>query len=635
MSQRLKVLISAYACEPNKGSEPEVGWQWALQMARFHDVTVLTRENNRSSIESALKDLGETQPAPKFIFHDRSAFFLDMKRRSKAVHLYYLLWQKSAREIVAQLHDIHRFDLMHHVTFAGFRYPTAIWGHDVASIWGPIGGIESIPRSLLPWRHPTSLVYELLRNLNNLAQATPIYVLPRRARATTMILSSTPEMKHAFEKLGMVSKLVPSIGLKTSEYRFRPKQPRSGPLRLLFVGNIITLKGLDLALEALKSSNSDSVFTLIGSGRYESAAKRYVAANGLSDRVHFTGRKPRSEVLSLYREHDVFLFPSLHDTGGYAVIEAMFNELPVICLDCGGPSVAVDVGCGIKVSTGTRSQVIERLANAVEWYDKNPVAMVSDGKSARQKVLKDYDWDNKGIQMNDLYLETCNRFRKDASGGAKHGYTGMGSITNLVHRMFSLRGIFATFAGFFLIGAIGFLSIGHLKTQARRIVNDTLPGLTYAGEANASLAQAFNRTLVLLMTDDRREQQQIRDEIKSFSEATTASLNSYRSQMFEPEDDRLFETLVRRRNDYIHIRSRVLELVERGNRAEAMKIYRNQLASAYRDYKSAGDKLFEYNIEQGKSRGKDILTVSTTTQFAVAAIGIVIFLIGFLVGLFK
>ena len=42
MPDRLRVLISAYACEPDKGSEPEVGWKWALHLARFHDVCVLT-----------------------------------------------------------------------------------------------------------------------------------------------------------------------------------------------------------------------------------------------------------------------------------------------------------------------------------------------------------------------------------------------------------------------------------------------------------------------------------------------------------------------------------------------------------------------------------------------------------------
>src|SRR2546426_9766353 len=115
---KLKVLISAYACEPNKGSEPEVGWQWALQMARFHGVTVLTRANNRPAIEQALEGLRGQQRAiselPKFVYHDRSAWLLDLKRRTKAIKLYYLLWQKSAREVIRRLHEAHPYDLMHH-----------------------------------------------------------------------------------------------------------------------------------------------------------------------------------------------------------------------------------------------------------------------------------------------------------------------------------------------------------------------------------------------------------------------------------------------------------------------------------------------------------------------------------------
>src|SRR5438094_7609609 len=114
MAQPLKVLISAYACEPNKGSEPEVGWQWALQMARFHEVTVLTRANNRRAIEKALESVRDRESLPKFVYHDRSSLLLDLKRWSKAIKLYYLLWQKSAHELVKQLHDTHHFDLMHH-----------------------------------------------------------------------------------------------------------------------------------------------------------------------------------------------------------------------------------------------------------------------------------------------------------------------------------------------------------------------------------------------------------------------------------------------------------------------------------------------------------------------------------------
>ena len=82
------------------------------------------------------------------MYHDRSTFLLDMKRHTKAVKLYYLLWQRSARNVARQLHAERRFDLMHHVTFAGFRYPTVIWDTACQAFGGRSGGIESIPSTL-------------------------------------------------------------------------------------------------------------------------------------------------------------------------------------------------------------------------------------------------------------------------------------------------------------------------------------------------------------------------------------------------------------------------------------------------------------------------------------------------------
>jgi glycosyltransferase involved in cell wall biosynthesis len=405
MSQRLKVLMCAYACEPGKGSEPEVGWQWALQMARFHDVTVVTRANNRPAIEAALQTLRSRQPVPIFVYHDRGPIFLELKRRFKAIKLYYLLWQKSAWEVVEYLHKVHQYDLVHHVTFATFRYPTAIWGHGVPSIWGPIGGIESIPTPLLPWHHPGSLLFEALRNFNNLVHATPFHVLPQRARATTLVLASTPEMQRVFEKLGFAARLMPTIGLNPAEMPPLSRREPGGPLKLLFVGNIITLKGVDLALEALKASQTNATFTLIGNGNYLDTARTQVKRLGLEAQVTFAARLPREEALKAYADYDVFVLPSLHDTGGYSVIEAMFNELPVICLDCGGPAVAVEAGCGTKVPLGARAQVIAGLAAAIRRYDTDRTAVQIEGKSARAVVLRKYEWDSKGAEMSKCYLD--------------------------------------------------------------------------------------------------------------------------------------------------------------------------------------------------------------------------------------
>ena len=55
MSQRLKILMSAFACEPEEGSEPEVGWRWAMLMSEENEVVVVTQEKNRKHIEPFLE----------------------------------------------------------------------------------------------------------------------------------------------------------------------------------------------------------------------------------------------------------------------------------------------------------------------------------------------------------------------------------------------------------------------------------------------------------------------------------------------------------------------------------------------------------------------------------------------------
>src|SRR5471030_1032973 len=101
MSGRLRILLSAYSCEPGKGSEPEVGWQWARQMARWHDVTVLTRANNEPAIREGLAREGEI-PRLRFVFHDLAAPLLLFLKRQFGWHdAYYRLWQSSARAVVA------------------------------------------------------------------------------------------------------------------------------------------------------------------------------------------------------------------------------------------------------------------------------------------------------------------------------------------------------------------------------------------------------------------------------------------------------------------------------------------------------------------------------------------------------
>ncbi len=218
-------------------------------------------------------------------------------------------------------------------------------------------------------------------------------------------------MKQALACLGFDSEVMQTIGLQPAELPLQPHRQSEGPLRLLFVGKVITLKGIDLALEALKQSQTSAVLTVIGTGNYLEAAKRQADRLGLCERVRFEGRLPREGVLKVYPHHAVFLIPSLHDTGSYAVIEAMFNGLPVICLDCGGPAVVVPAGCGRKVPLGRRATVIADLAAAIRWYDQNRGLILEHGKAAREVVLRQFDWDKKGEQMNERYQDAVAQAR--------------------------------------------------------------------------------------------------------------------------------------------------------------------------------------------------------------------------------
>jgi glycosyltransferase involved in cell wall biosynthesis len=621
MLRRKRVLLSAFACEPHKGSEPEVGWQWALQTARFHDVTVLTQSKNRPAIEAELKK----QPAdrqPKFVYFDLPAWLQRLRKFPLGLRIYYVIWQRLARAEVRRLNAGEPFDLLHHVTFAAFRYPAVIWNQGVPCIWGPVGGIESIPTELLPWSHPISFVEEVLRNFSNLMQSAPYNDLPNRAAASDLVLVSTGEMHELLAKLDISSQLMPTIGLETAKLPFRPHRRPEGPLRLVFVGKLITLKGIDLALSALRASGTDATLTLYGTGNFLSAAKRLAEKPELRGRIQFGGQLTREQVLKTYPEYDAMLFPSLHDTGGYAVIEAMFNELPVICLDCGGPAVAVRDGCGIRVPIQSRRKVIDGLAAAIRRYDKDRELLLAHGQAARESILKNYDWDKKGEQMSEAYEQVL-------SGKATRTFS-----KDLREKFFSFRGTVVTTLALLLVGTIGFLSLSRLKHQAELIVSDTLPGLSYSGEANAYIADS-SRTLLYITEKDPARRKQIRGEMGTFSARTTKYLTLYRAAIFSKEDETNFQSLVQIRNSYIHVRNHVLELADAGQETEALSLFNDSLIPAHSQLKKAGDKLFEYNMEQGRVRGERIMTFCTITQIALGAASVAIFALGFFFGLFK
>ena len=134
----MKLLLEAFACHPDRGSEPGVGWNRAVEAARRHDVWVLTSVENRGAIELA-RSRGVSSDRLHFLFVD-APFGLRMLSRLRFLHCYWAyFWPWFAWRVARRAHARYVFDLAHRVTYASWRFPSHLHRLGIPFIWGAHG----------------------------------------------------------------------------------------------------------------------------------------------------------------------------------------------------------------------------------------------------------------------------------------------------------------------------------------------------------------------------------------------------------------------------------------------------------------------------------------------------------------
>ncbi|HZD30317.1 MAG TPA: glycosyltransferase family 4 protein, partial [Candidatus Angelobacter sp.] len=340
-----RILLSAYACEPGKGSEPEVGWMWATELASAgHEVWVITREANRAAIETRRQE--RRIPGLHFVYYDLPEWARRWKRGGKGVRWYYALWQWGAYRLARRLAESVRFDCVQHVTFVGLRGPTFMGGLGLPFVLGPVSGGECVPRQLRSPMSPQAKLTEWVRELANRAvRIDP--VMRRSFRQATRILLATAESKRLVpEEFHEKCEIQIGVGLSPEYLGWSGTGQRTpvSVLRLLYAGRLLEWKGVDLALRAVRAVRTKGVavrLTIAGQGPAEPDLRRLATELDLDDAVQWLKWVPQSELERHYQEHDALLFPSLRDSGGMVVLEALAHGLPVVCTDCGGPGQIV------------------------------------------------------------------------------------------------------------------------------------------------------------------------------------------------------------------------------------------------------------------------------------------------------
>ena len=121
---------------------------------------------------------------------------------------------------------------------------------------------------------------------------------------------------------------------------------------LLYVGRLSKEKGLDLILRAfvrIVAERPSVRLLLLGEGPYKRALESKARRLGLSQRIIFGGVIPHEEVPDYFSAADLFVFSSLTDTQGLALLEAMTAGVPVVAVEAPGPVDVLSEGGGLLV----------------------------------------------------------------------------------------------------------------------------------------------------------------------------------------------------------------------------------------------------------------------------------------------
>ena len=408
--EELRILLSAYACEPGRGSEPGVGWNWVGQLARSHEVWVITRANNRVSIEAALAK--DPLSNAHFVYFDLPRWASFWKKGRRGIHLYYYLWQLGVYFVGRELHRQAGFDLVHHVTFVNYWMPSFLAMLPAPFVWGPVGGGESAPRAFWFSYGLRGKFYETVRDLARVwGWLDPFVRLT--ARRAALGLATTTQTQRRLLGLGCPNNLIFSeAGLPADEIQWLGSFPvrQSNPFRLVSLGNLLHLKGYEFALKAFarfQQRTPASEYWLIGEGPERPRLEKLARELGVSGKVIFWGAMPRPQALEKLAHCDVLVHPSLHDSGGWVCLEAMAAGRPVVCLDLGGPAVQVTEQTGIKVPAVSPEQVVRDLTAALHRLAGDAALRLQAGQAGRRRVQEHFAWEKKGESLNQLYRRFC------------------------------------------------------------------------------------------------------------------------------------------------------------------------------------------------------------------------------------
>lgn len=173
---------------------------------------------------------------------------------------------------------------------------------------------------------------------------------------------------------------------------FPCKEPttRIGPVRLICVCRLVQRKGLKFLIEAMRELRNEGVtLEIVGAGESEKGVHDLIDRLDLKKSVLLTGYVPRARLATHYQEADIFVLPSISESFGQVLLEAMSCGLPIIASRVGGipETVAHGIG-GLMVEPASSQDIV----NAVRWLADDPALREKMAKYNAERARERYSW---------------------------------------------------------------------------------------------------------------------------------------------------------------------------------------------------------------------------------------------------
>ena len=380
-----KVLLSAYACLPNHGSEEGTGWTYATTLSQNGlEVHCLTKKDGKTAIDSILADGLFPNLTVHYVILPK---WVDKFCHSNLVGMYfhYLYWQWSALKLARKLDQLRGFDLVHHVTYGSIQLGSFLYKLHKPFVFGPVGGGQHAPKALKRY-FGQYWSREWMRDwISTLLQ----YVNPGYYKSVATANRLVVTNKDTYNLARKLRPVLPidriwDAGLNPTFLPAKAIEHYPGhTLKLLWTGRLLPRKALELTIQALGAVDPSIpiLLTIVG-GKGEMAVQvpDYIERYGVQNRVNWVGHVSYQEVKEYYEQSDVFFFTSLRDSCPHQLLEAMAYSLPVVTLDLHGQAELVSETTGLRVPVTDELQLVANLARAIEWMYSHPDERLAMGR---------------------------------------------------------------------------------------------------------------------------------------------------------------------------------------------------------------------------------------------------------------